>query len=178
MLVDQAIIANLIGMVDGATPEGDEGRVVIPAVIQPVVQLRRPLVNTVSGATPHRISVTREGSQTMAASTGTQNLGILQLGSGLWEIFGMHSLISDFNQAVADPCHSQVQLRTADDVLHIISSLFAQTDGRQNNFSLFLAIRLKTSDTNQYFEFNMRTNTTGVGETSVGFCTIIAHKHL
>jgi len=177
MFVDQALIANLMGVVDAATPEGTEGRIQIPPIVSPTILLSRPLVAVLSGQDIHRLSGLREGTIAQAASAAASATEIMRLANGIWRIQVIHTFISDFSQGVGDS-HSRVDVTLDNDSTVQLSRLHADNAARRREMVFPLTVRLGPTSTNMFVSFSLRAAATGVGETTRGDCTIIATKYL
>lgn len=179
MLVDQAILGNLIDMVDGATPEGSEGRITIPATVLPVAPVFRPLIRAAGGDDPMRLSAQRVNASFQNASDAGGSVNLLRLASGLWQIQIRHSFISDFVQNIAGAGpHSEVHLRFPDNVAASVSAIFATVTQQNVIFDFWLPARIRPGEVNQYFQIFLTTGATGVGETTRTQVSVQANKLL
>lgn len=177
MFVDQALLANLVGMVDGATPEGTEGRLRIPSVVQPQTQLLQPFTRVPIGADIHRRSVIVDTEIAQAASEALSTTTLLRLANGLWQFEVWHGMITDVAQGVSRP-HSKIRLVTPNTQAPTITMVYGRLVGEVQHARFSLGVRTRPSDTNEFIEFQLRLEATGASHTTNTFLTILANKIL
>lgn len=179
MLVDQAILASLIDMVDGATAEDTEGRVIVPAIVSPVAPIFRPLIRPGGTADTMRVSAVRDIDSTQSASDAGGTTDILRIGPGLWSIHVSHEFICDFTQAIVGLSpHSRVQYSTPDGLGNIFSAIFAITAAAYRTHDFWIPVRIRPTDSQLYVQFTLLEAATGVGETTRTHVIVQANKLL
>jgi len=178
MFVDQAILANLIGIVDSATPEGTEGRIQIPPLLQPIIQLQRPLNRVIDQNAVQHLSVIRETGDAQSGVDAGATVVIFRLGAGFWTVLMIHSYFTDFTIAANSSSASRVNMRLQDDTNVVISNMFANATQVHARQTFPLAIRLRPGDTNPYVEFSLFTGNTLVAQNARSDVTLMAHKLL